>query len=201
MPVSDFLMLTDIIFVTDGDDASVEDGLLLTIQGGRERGVILHKLIEEVLTGETAEMEPALNERAEALIRAIGRPVAPDPAQGLVPAELAACVLRALALPEIVALRPGLRPEFPVYASTSTEEQEEATTGIADAIAFGADGAPEVIVDWKSDVAPAPETLEHYRAQVLSYLDMTRAERGIIVLATSGTVIPVGRARPAVAAA
>ena len=174
---------------------------LPTIQGGRERGVILHKLIEEVLTGETAETEPALNERAEALIRAIGQPVAPDPAQGLVPAELAACVLRALALPEIVALRPGLRPEFPVYASTLTEEQEEATAGIADAIAFGADGAPQVVVDWKSDVAPAPETLEHYRAQVRAYLDMTQAERGLIVLATSGTVIPVGRARPAVAAA
>ena len=53
----------------------------------------------------------------------------------------------------------------------------------------------------RHDIAPARETLEHYRAQVLSYLDMTRAERGIIVLATSGTVIPVGRASPAVAAA
>jgi ATP-dependent helicase/nuclease subunit A len=39
------------ILVTDVDDASVGDGLLPTIQGGRERGVILHKLIEEVLTG------------------------------------------------------------------------------------------------------------------------------------------------------
>ena len=188
------------ILVTDVD-ASVEDGLPPTIQGGRQRGVILHKLIEEVLTGETAETEPALVTRAEALIRAIGQTVAHDPAQGLVPAELAACVIRALALPEIVALRPGLIPEFPVYASASTEEQEEATAGITDAIAFGADGAPQVIVDWKSDVAPAPETLEHYRAQVRAYLDMTRAERGIIVLATSGTVIPVRRASPAVAVA
>ena len=184
--------------MTDVDGASVEDGLLPTIQGGRERGVILHKLIEEVLTGETAETEPALVARAEALIRAVGQPVAPDPALGLVPAELAACVLRALALPEIVALRPGLMPEFPVYASTLTEEQEEATAGIADAVAFGADGAPQVVVDWKSDVAPARETLEHYRAQVRAYLDMTQAERGLIVLATSGVVIPVTRTNPAV---
>ena len=128
----------------------------------------------------------------------LASPWRPDPAQGLVPAELAACVLRALALPEIVALRPGLRPEFPVYASTLTEEQEEATAGIADAVAFGADGAPQVVVDWKSDVAPARETLEHYRAQVRAYLDMTQAERGLIVLATSGVVIPVTRTNPAV---
>lgn len=189
------------ILVTDVDDAPVEDGFVQTIQGGRERGVILHKLIEEVLTGETAETEPALIARAEALIRAIGQPVAPDPAQGLAAAELAACVLRALALPEIVALRPGLLPEFPVYASILTEDQEEATAGIADAIAFGPDGAPQVIVDWKSDVAPAPETLDHYRAQVRAYLDMTQAERGLIVLVTSGAIIPVGRANPAVAVA
>jgi exodeoxyribonuclease-5 len=177
--------------VTDIDDVPFGDGLLPTIQGGRERGVVLHKLIEEVLTGETAETEPALVARAKALIRAIGQPVAPDPALGLVPAELAACVLRALTLPEIV----GLRPEFPVYATTLTEKQEEATAGNADAIAFGADGAPQVIVDWKSDVAPAPETLKHYRAQVLSYLDMTQAERGLIVLATLGVVVHVGRSR------
>jgi hypothetical protein len=143
---------------------------------------------------------PALVARAEALIRALGQPVAHDPAQGLVPAELAACVARALALPEIVALRPGLLPEFPVYASTLTEEQEEATVGIADAIAFGADGAPQVVVDWKSDVAPAPETIEHYRAQVRAYLDITATERGLIVLATTGVIIPVVRANPAVPA-
>ncbi len=188
------------ILVTDVDGEPVEDGVVPTIQGGRERGVILHKLIEEVLTGETAETEPALVARAEALIRAIDRPVANDPAQGLVPAELATCVARALSLPEIVALRPGLLPEFPVYASTLTEEQEEATAGIADAVAFGPDGAPQVIVDWKSDVAPTPETLEHYRAQVRAYLDMTETERGLIVLATSGLVIPVARMNFAAAA-
>ena len=78
-----------------------------------------------------------------------------------------------------------------------TEGQEEATAGIVDAIAFGPDGATQVIVDWKSDVAPAPETLGHYRAQVRAYLDMTQAERGLIVLATSGVVIPVTRTKPA----
>jgi exodeoxyribonuclease-5 len=65
--------------------------------------------------------------------------------------------------------------------------------GVADAIALSPDGAPHVVVDWKSDVDPAPDAIEHYRAQVHAYLDMTGAARGLIVLATSGVVIAVER--------
>ena len=154
------------IFATDTDDEAEEAGETYTIQGGRERGVILHKLIEEVLTGETPETLPALVARAESLIRVLGHPVADDPAQGLTPAELAGCVIRALSLPEIADLRPRLVPEVPVYSADSAGAEERVTTGVADAIAFGPDGTPEVVIDWKSDVAPTPETLQHYRSQV-----------------------------------
>ena len=181
------------IHATDGDGAPVDGAAPAGIQGGRERGTILHKLIEEVLTGETAETQPVLAASAETLIRALGLPVTDDPAQGLAPAELAGCVLRALSLPEVAALRPGLTPEFPVYASTETDSHEEAMAGIVDAIAFDADGRPDVVIDWKSDVDPAPEKLEHYRAQVRTYLAMTGAERGLVVAVTSGTVHPVTR--------
>ncbi len=182
------------ILATDADGVLEEDVVPTAVQGGRERGLILHKLIEEVLTGETEETTPALNARAEILILALGRSIANDPALGLVPAELAGCVARALALPEITSLRPRLTPEFPVYASTLTETLEEASVGVVDAIAFGPNGSPQVIVDWKSDVDPAPETIEHYRAQVRAYLDMTETECGLIVLMTSGVAIPVARA-------
>ena len=187
------------ILVTDADGAPADNSLASTIQGGRERGQILHKLIEEVLTGETAETIPDLFARAEILIRALGRPVADDPAQGLAPAELAGCVVRALSLPDIVALRPSLMPEFPVYASALTDTHEEATAGIADAIAFDSDGVPQVVIDWKSDVDPTPETIEHYCSQVRAYLDMTDTERGLVVAVTSGAVIPVMRTESAVA--
>ena len=181
------------ILTTDGDGAPTDGAAAAVIQGGRERGTILHKLIEEVLTGETAETLPALVARAETLIRALGLTVMDDPALGLTPVELAGCVLRALSLPEVAALRPGLVPEFPVYASTATDTHEEAMAGIVDAIAFDADGKPDVVIDWKSDVNPAPETLEHYRAQVRAYLDMTGAERGLIVAVTTGAVHSVSR--------
>ena len=188
------------ILMTDADGAPADSSVATTIQGGRERGLILHKLIEEVLTGETAETMPDLLARAETLIRALRRPVADDSARGLAPAELAGCVVRALSLPDIVALRPGLMPEFPVYASTSTDTHEEAAAGIVDAISFDSDGAPQAVIDWKSDVDPVPETLDHYCSQVRAYLDMTTIERGLVVALTSGIVIPVMRSESAGAA-
>jgi exodeoxyribonuclease-5 len=84
-------------------------------------------------------------------------------------------------------------PEFPVYSAAMNLDQEEVIVGFADAIAFDPSGVPQVVVDWKSDVAPSTETIEHYRSQVRTYLDTTGGERGLIVLMTPGTVIPVTR--------
>ena len=53
-----------------------------------------------------------------------------------------------------------------------------------------AQGGPAVILDWKSDVAPALGAFDHYCAQVRAYLEMTHTERGLIVLMSSGAVIP-----------
>ena len=47
------------------------------------------------------------------------------------------------------------------------------------------------MIDWKSDVQPTAETLNHYRAQVRAYLGMTGTDRGLIVLVTTGQVIAV----------
>jgi exodeoxyribonuclease-5 len=78
--------------------------------------------------------------------------------------------------------------------------EEVAITGIADAITLTGDGRPAVVVDWKSDVNPDPQTIEHYRSQVRAYLDMTGADRGLIVMMTSGIVIDVSASPQALAA-
>ena len=59
--------------------------------------------------------------------------------------------------------------------------------GIADAVAFGPDGAPWAVIDWRSDVAPAPKAIKRHRAQIRAYLEATDAELGLIVFATPGT--------------
>ena len=153
--------------------------------------MILHKLLEEVLTGETGDDATALVRRAAELIAQTGRPATDDPSTGLSADELAGCVIRTLALDEIAALRPTLSPEFPVYASVLTGEEEQATAGIADAVSFDPGGTLDVVIDWKSDVRPTDETLAHYHAQVRTYLDMTGARRGLIVLVTTGRVLQV----------
>jgi exodeoxyribonuclease-5 len=185
------------LWTGSGDDQPPELDAVAPVQGGRERGQILHKLMEEVLTGETQEAEAALTERAGHLIHALGQSPVANPVTGLSAQELAACVARTLALPDIAALRPGLLAEYPVYSAQAADGVETATAGIADALTLTAEGRPAVVVDWKSDVTPAPGTLDHYRAQVRAYLDMTGAKRGLIVLMTSGTVIPVLPTKPA----
>ncbi|WP_028352224.1 UvrD-helicase domain-containing protein [Bradyrhizobium sp. USDA 3256] len=188
------------IWAGAADDQPSELEAAAPVQGGRERGLVLHKLMEEVLTGETDAVEAALVERAADLIRALGRAPVADPATGLSAEELAGCVVRTLALPEIAALRPGLLAEFPVYAARAVDGDETATAGIADALTVTSEGRPAVVVDWKSDVNPARQTLDHYRAQVRAYLDMTGAERGLIVLMTTGAVINVAPTALAMAA-
>lgn len=160
----------------------------LAIQGGRERGLILHKLLEEVLTGEASEDVEALAGRAAELAQMIGVTISDDAAKGLSPIEVATSARRALSLDAIAAMRSTLVPEFHVYASSVADGKEQVSAGIVDAISFNADGRAAAVVDWKSDVEPTVHTVEHYKRQVRSYLDMTGTPRGLVVLATTGTV-------------
>ena len=162
-----------------------------TTQGGLERGLILHKLMEEILNGEINDDAAAVSARAVGLIRSLAKTPVEDPATGLSAMELAACVARTLALPQVAELRPGLQAEFPVYGIQAEGDGESATAGIADALTLSATGKPDVVVDWKSDVKPTVAILDHYRAQVRTYLDLTGAPRGLIVLMTTGTILEV----------
>jgi exodeoxyribonuclease-5 len=175
----------------DGEPGDAAEAVV--VQGGRERGLVIHKLFEEVLTGETADDAASLAERAGVLVRELGQAIADDPAKGLAPKEIAGCVVRTLALPEIAEVRPRLLPEFSVYASADGDKVEEVTAGIADAIGVAADGTLEAVIDWKSDVRPTAEAVEHYRAQVRNYLAATDAKRGMLVFVTSGAVVAVDR--------
>jgi ATP-dependent exoDNAse (exonuclease V) beta subunit len=161
------------------------------IQGSRERGLILHKLFEEVLTGETADDSTALAVRATELIAKFPRLATADAPRPISAQELADCVTRTLKLPEIAPLRATLVPEYPVYRAIEEGSCETATSGVADALTLGADGRPVVVIDWKSDVRPDARTVEHYCSQVRAYLDITGAQRGLIVFVTTGAIVAV----------
>lgn len=182
------------LFTSDEDTPAPDVEPAAGVRGGRERGTILHKLFEEVLTGELDDTIEALTTRAGELAADRGVPVHADPAQGLSADEVARCVQTALELPDVAGLRPRLVAETTIYRVEAADAGEEVTFGIADAIALGEDGAAEVVIDWKSDVSPTAETIAHYRDQVGAYLQATGAQLGLIVLASQGRVIQV---RPA----
>jgi exodeoxyribonuclease-5 len=175
------------------DDLTPDLKTPATVQGGRERGLILHKLMEEILTGEILGDPAAVEVRAAELIRSLGITPVVDPTTGLAAEELAGCVVRTLALPRIAALRPRLLAEFPVYGIQVQGSDEIATTGIADALTLSATGVPDVLVDWKSDVNPSADAIGHYRAQVRTYLDVTGAREGLIIFMTTGTILEVAQ--------
>ena len=157
------------------------------IQGGRIRGLVMHKLAEEILTGEVAEDGVELESRARELLVELGTAEAASAEEGFVASEIAGAVLRALQLPEVLAVRDRLVPECHVYAFASEGSVDTVTYGIADAIAF--DGPrPTLVIDWKSDVDPDAATILAYRGQVSDYLKATGVPVGLIVFPTTGRV-------------
>lgn len=174
-------------------EVATEQEIEPTIQGGRDRGLILHKLMEEVLTGEVSEGVGALRARAVELLAQLGHADAADAADGPSSAEMTSCIQRGLQLPEVLLLRPFLRPEFRVYAGVVMEQRMTLTAGIADAVAISESGLVEAVIDWKSDVDPKPEQIEAYREQVRDYLAATGAPFGLIVFLTSNRVERVER--------
>ena len=176
--------------ITIADAVGAPD-MQLPIGAGRVRGLLLHKLIEEVLTGETHEDVVDLTSRAqqllaELLVSEAGNGLAPDAR------EIAQTVGRTLALPEVTALRPNLLVEIPLYAVTSTPSTTEALAGRADAVEV-VNGRAKTIVDWKSDIAPTEVDVSMHLEQVGNYIAASKAETAILVYMTSGTVLRAGR--------
>ncbi|WP_431015483.1 UvrD-helicase domain-containing protein [Bradyrhizobium pachyrhizi] len=152
------------------------------VGAGALRGVVLHKLMEEFLTGELEEDQEAAISRAQILLLQLqaetdGQRQLPDPE------EMARCALRALALPDVAALRSFLVPEVPVWAAG----EGYLIAGRADALAIRGERI-EVAIDWKSDISPSAATRHAYAGQLRDYLVATGAERGLIVFLTLGEI-------------
>jgi ATP-dependent exoDNAse (exonuclease V) beta subunit len=153
------------------------------VGAGALRGVILHKLIEEILTGELLDSKNAVTSRAALLMSQLVS-AATDEKPLPSPDEMAETALRALTLPDIAALRPFLVPELAVWAARGID----LVAGRADALAIR-DGKIDVAIDWKSDVSPTPTVRKSYVRQLRDYLDATGAPRGALVFLTLGEVV------------
>ena len=172
------------------DPESVEAAApVIEIAGSAARGKILHKLMEEVLTGETQDTATELERRATELMAQLGLEPPVDQKSGISPKELAATVVQTLSLPEIAAVRPRLMPEHTVFGRENDGRTEILVSGIADALAQDENGSIKVIVDWKSDAEMNGNKLAAYRAQLSDYRKQTGAGRALLVLMTVGKVL------------
>lgn len=159
---------------------------------GRLRGLVLHALMEELITGEARE--DTLQSRASELVEQAGSAVDGMPhltSSRPDPGELAQSALRAWSLDEVSDLRDNLVAEWNVYGSAGHASDLKLIAGIADAVALDDAGRPYCVIDWKSDVDPTPEMVESYTQQVRDYLRMTGAARGMLVFATPGFTVEV----------
>ncbi|RUV81415.1 DNA helicase, partial [Mesorhizobium sp. M1A.F.Ca.IN.022.07.1.1] len=152
------------------------------VGAGARRGVILHKLMEELLTGELAGELGASVSRARELLNQLVTDVNDDGPQPD-PDEMGAAALRGLALPQIAELRPHLVPEMAIWG----RDEVNLIAGRADALAIIEDRV-DAAIDWKSDVNPAPAMREAHVQQLRDYLSATGAMRGAIVYLTSGEI-------------
>jgi CRISPR-associated exonuclease Cas4 len=156
------------------------------VGAGRIRGLVLHKLMEEVLTGELIDEVEEFVGRARGLL---GELVS-DPSEGSVlpdTHEIATTAWRTLRLPEIAALRGRLIPEWPIYARLADRPGQRALAGRIDAVAFS-DECADVVIDWKSDVDPSDNEMRFHATQLEDYLLVTGAARGALVYMTPGLV-------------
>jgi ATP-dependent exoDNAse (exonuclease V) beta subunit len=144
----DRLPTTEAIALELGDAPEID----ALVGAGRVRGLLLHKLMEEVLTGELDEDIGSLADRAGALLAELVLDAAED--EGLPDCdEIAATARRTLELPDIAAFRARPVPEWPIYALVADSPSPSALAGRIDAIAFEGDQI-EVVLDWKSDIDP-----------------------------------------------
>ena len=155
------------------------------------RGTILHKLMEEVLNGETEDSIDTLAARALKLMAQLAISPSDHASDGISPDELARTVVRTLSIPEIAGLRPRLVPEYTINASRMDADREIIVSGIADAIAYDNEGCIETVVDWKSDVAVDDERLNSYYGQLDVYRHQTGARNALLVLMTAGKIVAI----------
>jgi exodeoxyribonuclease-5 len=167
------------------------------VRGSAARGRILHKLMEEVLNGLTADTRETLAARAAELVQQLGPVEAASPSAGLHGEEIADSITRTLTRDLVQHFRSSLVPEFSVFGLSHSDGHLDACAGVADAVALNSSGNPDFVFDWKSTVSPTPDDMQKHAAQLRIYLDRLNVEKGALVYMTTGQVVEVTRATAA----
>lgn len=154
---------------------------------GPLRGTVLHKLMEEVITGEVPSTLEALRDRAEELLGQLMSQLPRTEIEMPDATQVAGCVQDTLSIGDIGKLLPFLEAEVPVWHA----DEQTLLAGRADALIVR-EGRVLGVIDWKSDVMPSTDITSRYLAQVADYLAVTKAVAGAVVFMTTGEVMWIG---------
>ncbi|MGL4264982.1 MAG: PD-(D/E)XK nuclease family protein, partial [Afipia sp.] len=156
------------------------------IAGGRIRGIVLHKLMEEFLTGELGDDDfDRVEVRAADLLLELKNMEGPTSSADPDPGEMARTAMRTLKLDDVAALRQHLVPEMSVWSDSG---DGQLIAGRADAVAIRGEES-FAILDWKSDVAPGRQDRSDHIAQLSDYVTAIGVSRGAIVYMSLGEVV------------
>lgn len=161
---------------------AASEGPQRIVGAGSLRGTILHKLMEELLTGELECVLGAATRRAAELLAQLQSIDGADAARPDA-IEMAEAALRTLALPELAPFLAQLVLEVSLWAA----DPPHFLAGRADAAAIEGERIA-LVIDWKSDVNPTPAAHSAHVAQLRDYLRVTGAERGAIVYMSAAQV-------------
>jgi ATP-dependent exoDNAse (exonuclease V) beta subunit len=173
-------------------DRSLDDTFqfILPIAGGRIRGIVLHKLMEEFLTGELGDEDTDVVEaRAADLLLELKSMEELTSSADPDPGEMARTAMRTLKLDDVAALRTHLVPEISLWSDSG---DGQLIAGRADAVAVRSEDA-FAILDWKSDVTPSRQDRSDHIAQLSDYVAAIGVSRGAIVYMTLGEIVWVER--------
>jgi CRISPR-associated exonuclease Cas4 len=150
---------------------------------GAARGIVLHKIMEELVTGEVQAKPDAIRQRLMLLVKQL---YGSEPQSALDANELTETALRTWSLPELASNLIGLIAEVPVYGGLAGDG-ERLVAGRADAVRY-VGGRPHIVFDWKSDVDPNAASRAAYANQLSQYVQVLGADRGAVVYMSSGHV-------------
>ena len=120
--------------------------------------------------------------------------MSPDPSDGPSSWEILSTIRRTLHLPVVAQYRQVLQPEFGVFQLRLADRNEMVgRAGIVDAIAYNLVGAPELVFDWKSDVAPTADTRQHHALKFANIWIARKQHVGLVVYMTTGEVQEVAK--------
>ena len=157
-------------------------GAGLVLGPGRVRGLVLHKLLEEMLGHELGQGPEAVERRAAELLRHL-LPVPSEASyssrSGRDGGDGAGGDAVAGSGSHLARPRPG---GDGASARSSSQGSARPLAGRADAVMLDSEGGIALVVDWKSDVAPEANDIRTHEGQLALYLLVDRRTTGALVI-------------------